>query len=306
MYQSGTWRHRSALHPVRWSCDATSANCESRKARLNWIAFTERLENFSPSKWAQLRSICRRATTPRFAALPGLEYADYSGTRYVVFGDFAWPPDKVFSQDKKRIIKPTWWFDIGNVPLGPIDISHAPLHYWDLSQYDMFPIRTTINGQQVDENLDGYRYVHGLMDDPFPMAVDMFRDEVGLEAASKRMMTYIMQDMPRDVQKFYVGHAYYSSFYGFVSDGPIVTDWHATNEARITGGKWWQPGTERYRVHLSVHSTAPITDIRIYDGPFLFRRFQTVAKMLPSHSTAFTICSTISQLRSPTPAQSER
>ena len=28
------------------------------KLGLNWIAFTERLENFSPSKWAQLRSIC--------------------------------------------------------------------------------------------------------------------------------------------------------------------------------------------------------------------------------------------------------
>ena len=62
--------------------------------------------------------------------------------------------------------------------------------------------------------------------------------------------------------------------YGFVSDGPIVTDWHTANETRVTGGKWWLPGTEKYRVRLSVHSTVPITDIKIYDGPFLFRRFR--------------------------------
>ena len=241
---------------------------------LNWIGFTERLEQFSPEKWAQLRKTCKDATSPQFSALPGLDYADQNGTRYVVFGDFDWPPDKVFSADKQRIIVPMWWFNIGTVPLGPYDISHAPLRYWDLSLYNMYPIRTTLGGQQVDENLEGYRYMHGCMDDPFPMAVDMFVDEAGLEAASKRMMTYIIQDMPRDIQKFYVDHMYYGSLYGFASDGPIVTDWHAANETRNTGGKWWLPGTEKYRVRLSVRSAAPITDIKIYDGPNLFRRFR--------------------------------
>lgn len=241
---------------------------------LNWIGFTERLEKFSPEKWTQLRKLCKDATTPQFSALPGLDYADQNGTRYVVFGDFDWPPDKVFSPDKQRIIVPVWWFNIGTVPLGPYDISHAPLRYWDLSLYNMYPIRTTIDGKQVDENLEGYRYMQGCMDDNFPMAVDMFRDEAGLEAASKRMLTYVMQDMPRDIGKFYVDHMYYGSYYGFVSDGPIVTDWHTANETRVTGGKWWLPGTEVYRVKLSVHSAAAITDIRIYDGPVLFRRFQ--------------------------------
>ena len=241
---------------------------------LNWIAFTERLEQFSPEKWEQLRKICKDATTPQFSALPGLDYADQNGTRYVVFGDFAWPPATVFSPDKQRIILPTWWFNIGCIPLGPYDISHAPLRYWDLTLYDMYPVRTTINGRQVDENLDGYRYMHGLMDDPFPMAVDMFSDEAGLETASKRMMMYLIQDNPGNIQKFYVDHYYFGSFYGFVSNGPIVTDWHSVNETRITGGKWWVPGTEKYRIRLSVHSTASITDIKIYDGPFLFRRFR--------------------------------
>ena len=240
---------------------------------LNWLSFTERLEDFSPAKWEQLRKICKDASTPQFQALPGWDYADQNGTRYVVFGDFAWPPDKCFSADKKRVILPVWWFNIGTPPLGPYDISHSPLRYWDLSLYNMYPIRTTLQGKQVDENVDGYRYMQGCMDDPFPMAVDMVRDVAGLEAASHRMMTYVIQDMPRNIQKLYQDHMYYGSYYGFVSDGPIVTDWHTYNETRNTGGKWYLPGSERFRVKLSVHSTAAITDIKIYDGPYLFRRF---------------------------------
>ncbi|HEY3416682.1 MAG TPA: hypothetical protein VGM23_07340 [Armatimonadota bacterium] len=241
---------------------------------LNWIGFTERLEIFSPEKWAQLRKICKAAATPQFVAMPGLDYADLNGTRYVVYGDFDWPPDKVFSPDKQRIVEPQWWFNIGCVPLGPYDISHAPLRYWDLSMYNMFPVRATTNGKQVDENLEGYRYLQGCMDDPFPMAVDMFGDEAGLEAVSKRMMNYITQNMPADLSKFYKDYAYLGSYHGFVSDGPLVTGWFFANSGRSTAGQWWLPGTEKYRVRLSVRSTAPITDINIYDGPYLFRRFK--------------------------------
>lgn len=67
--------------------------------------------------------------------------------------------------------------------------------------------------------------------------------------------------------------AYYCSSRGFVSDGPIVNDWRWENGARITGDKWYVASTEQYRVKLSVESEVPITDIMIYDGPVLLRRF---------------------------------
>ncbi|MCG2661135.1 MAG: hypothetical protein L6437_12935, partial [Kiritimatiellae bacterium] len=68
-------------------------------------------------------------------------------------------------------------------------------------------------------------------------------------------------------------YMYYGSYHGFVSDGPVVTDWRVVNETRNSGGRWYAPATERYRGKLAVHSTAPITDVKIYDGPYLFRRF---------------------------------
>ena len=61
-----------------------------------------------------------------------------------------------------------------------------------------------------------------------------------------------------------------------------MTDWRAINGTRTSGGKWWAPGTEQYRVKLSVRSRAAITDVRIYDGPVLLRRFcprQTAATL---------------------------
>lgn len=247
---------------------------QARTLGLQWIAFTERLEDFSPTKWEQLRKICQVAATPQFAPLPGLDYADHSGTRWVAFGDFDWPPEKVFSDDKRRIVEPTWWFNVQNVPNGPYDIGHAPLRPWDLSLYDFYPVRTTLAGQRVDEAVDSYRYVHGVQDDPFPMAVEMCYDEAQLAAAAARMSTFITQDQPGDLTRFFRDKHYYGSWRGFVSDGPVVTDWRAVNASRLSGAKWWAPGTEQYRVKLSVRSAAAIADVRIYDGPVLLRRFR--------------------------------
>ena len=247
---------------------------KAKSLGLAWLAFTERLESFSPAKWKTLGEVCRSASTPTFAALPGLDYQDAAGARYVVFGHFDWPPAKVFSKDKKRIVEPTWWFNIKMAPNGPYDPGHSPLRPWDFSMYDFWAVRTTIAGKRVDQAVDAYRYLHGIHDDPFPMAVDMVRDEAELAAASRRMCNFITQNQPGDLTKFYRDLAYYGSYRGFVSDGPIVTDWRAVNNTRISGGKWWLPGTERYRVKLAVRSDALVTDVRIYDGPTLFRRFR--------------------------------
>jgi hypothetical protein len=240
---------------------------------LQWVSFTERLENFSPEKWASLRKLCKDASTPDFCAMPGLDYSDNSGTRWVVFGDFDWPPPKVFSADGKKIIEPQWWFSINTVPNGPYDIGHAPLRPWDLSMYDMFPVRTTLGGKLVDEAPEGFRYVQGEMDDPFPMAVDMVSDEAGLAAAAGRTCNYVLKDQPGDLATYYRNYMYFGSQFGFISDGPVVTDWRGSNNGRSAGSKWYVPGTEQYRIKLSVHSAVPITDISIYDGPKLFRRF---------------------------------
>jgi hypothetical protein len=247
---------------------------KARALGLRWVAFTERLEDFSPEKWESLRGVCKAVSGDGFAALPGLDYADNAGARYVVFGDFDWPPERVFSPDRKRIVIPQWWFNIHVAPNGPYDLGHSPLRYWDYSMYDRLAIRTTIAGKLVDEGMAPYRHMHGVMDDPFPMAVEMCYDEAQLEAAAGRMCNFITQDKTDDLTKWFRERSYYGSHRGFVSDGPVVTDWRAMNETRITGGKWWLPGTEQYRVKLAVRSTAPITDIAIYDGPRLFRRFK--------------------------------
>ncbi|MBU4365894.1 MAG: hypothetical protein L6437_10230 [Kiritimatiellae bacterium] len=274
---------------------------KARESGLQWVAFTEkfellaagpwtkkpittgmlasageRTETISPDKWEQLRKICREASTDDFAVLPGLDYADNTGDRWVVFGDFNWPPEKVFSPDKKKIIQPQWWFNIGTVPNGPYNATKNHLRPWDYSMYNMWPIRTTIDDKQVDDALAAFHYVQGNMDDPFPMAVDMIYTEEQLAAASQRMCNYVTLDKPGNLAKFYQGHMYYGSARGFVSDGPVVTDWRCYNDGRIAGEKWYLPTSERYRLKLSVQSSAPevtINDIKFYDGPYLFRRY---------------------------------
>ena len=147
------------------------------------------------------------------------------------------------------------------------------LRPWDYSLYNRWPVRTTLSGRQTDEAVAAFRYVQGIQDDPFPTAVDMVYNEEQLEAAARRMCNYVMVDKPRDLNKLFRDSMYYGSWRGFASEGPLVTDWRKSNGTRNSGEKWYLPSTERYRIKLSVQSDAPIHDIRIYDGPYLFRRY---------------------------------
>ena len=56
----------------------------------------------------------------------------------------------MFSPDKKKIIDPMWWWSIATVPNGPYNAGHNHLRPWDYSQYNLWPVRTTIDGKQVD------------------------------------------------------------------------------------------------------------------------------------------------------------
>jgi hypothetical protein len=271
---------------------------QARQSGLQWVAFTEKLEDLaagpwnphaiqggmmasfternataSPDKWEQLRKLCREASTADFAVLPGLDYADNTGDRWVAFGDFEWPPERVFSADRKRLVQPTWWFTVGMLPNGPYDAGHNHLRPWDCSLYNLWPVRTTLAGKRVDEAAAAFRYVQGVQDDPFPVAVDMVYDADQLHAASGRACNYLTVDKPGDLTKLFRRRSYYGSWQGFVSDGPIVTDWRMFNATRNSGEQWYLPSTERYRVKLSVRSEVPIRDIKIYDGPHLFARF---------------------------------
>lgn len=273
---------------------------KAKASGLQWVAFTEKLEELAkgewekadvrqhgvlassaerketlaPPKWEQLRKICREASTEDFVALPGLDYAVEGGDRWVVFGDFDWPDAKIFSPDRQTIVNPQWWFMIGIPPNGPYNAGHNRLHPWDSTLYNMWPVRTTIAGKQTDDALADFKHQQGVGQDPFPMAVDMIYNVGELGRAADRMCNYVTMDRPGDLTKFFREHSYLSSFLGFVSDGPVITDWRGVNVSRTTGGKWSLPTTERYRLKLSAESAAPITDIQIFDGPELLRRFR--------------------------------
>ena len=272
---------------------------KAKASGLQWVAFTEKLESFandkwnrrsikaeliasagertevnSPDKWEQLRKICKDATTEDFVALPGLEYAIITGERWVVFGDFEWPEEKVFSTDRNSIIVQGWWLTVACVPNGPYNAGKSKLRPWDYQLYNMWPIRTTLAGKQTDEAFPGFAYLQGVQDGPSPMAVDMVYDEQELGAAAGRMCNYLTLDKPGDLNKFFKANGHGGgSYLEFVSDGPVITDWRQYNACRDSHPKWFLPSTEQYRVKLSVESKVPINDIKIYDGQTLFRRY---------------------------------
>lgn len=253
---------------------------KAKSLGLQWVAFSEHLEDFSREKWESLREICRESSDSKFVAFPGLDYADNTGTRYVVYSDFPWPPEEVFSPDKKRIIVPEWWFNAKAPAEVAYNLTHSPLSPWDLSLYDGAAIQTTVAGKVVDSDMAPFRFLQGIMDDPFPAAISMCYDEDQLKAASGEMCNFLMATDVSQLKSHFDKFVYYNSNLDFASNGPIVTDWRMENGTRTSGGEWFLAGSEEYQIKLSVHSDVPINDIKIYDGPRLFWRLQPKEKSL--------------------------
>lgn len=251
---------------------------KAKEEGYKWVVFTEKLENFSKEKWEKLRKICRENSDKDFSVLPGIDYADNTGSRYVAFGDFNWPPEGVFSPDKKRIIQPTFFFNINVAPNGPYNISKNPLRPWDYSLYNIFSVYTIENNKVKDIAFGPYRYLQQIQDDPIPVVVNKIYKIKDIERAKENFSPYIMNDNVAKLTEYFRRHHYFGSYTFFVSNGPEVVDWRAINPSRWTGGKWFLPSTMTYRVKLTAFSDYPIKDIKIFDGTSLFLRFKPEKK----------------------------
>ena len=57
----------------------------------DFIAFCEDINNMPKENWDKLVATCKKATTDKFLALPGIYYLDNEGDAFVVLGDIGYP-----------------------------------------------------------------------------------------------------------------------------------------------------------------------------------------------------------------------
>jgi hypothetical protein len=248
----------------------------ARAAKLDFIAFTERVEDLSAiskETWDKFRKECQESTGLDLLVLPGqLIQRGEAGDWYFRISDFESPPKRDFlTKDGKRIENALYeHFASGRNSLGPLDIRNEPTPYWASRNYNSMAVATIKDGQmQID--LEPFLYVTQNLDDPKPVAIDLITSPDQVAAAAKRFVNLRFsrsQDELRSLIKLPDNGLPVQ-----ISSGPVITNWQGSNLWRQTYGIN-VPGRERLLVRLQAKSDRPLAEAVIYDGPKIYRRYK--------------------------------
>lgn len=241
----------------------------------DWIVFGEDLQKISEDGYKQLVAQCQAATTEDFAAIPGLKYLEANGNHKLIMGPTCWPrPSKLHLPDKTVYDGVFLWFESG-VPLHlyyDVKDNHYPA--WAYRGYNALAVVTFDEGQPVDDATAAFldNSHHG--DLLTPVAVNLTRSP---EALRKATFWYYapankLSDWVRIACREYDRYGGWG--FGFVSSGPRIRQWEAVNGHRFTAGRFYVPGTERWRIALRCESDVPLKTVEILDNQQVIRTYR--------------------------------
>ncbi len=245
------------------------------------VIFREDILTLTKEQWDGFLNECAAANDAQFRAVPGQEFEDWIGNRFMRFtGDLMYPPHKERLTDGKVRDQLAWFFDVGwpiNFPISP---KSNPTEYWNYRVYDAWPVYVYRNGQLAEDNrrpweelVDSYEY-------PSPMALHLLDDPAQVAAAAKGAATYILaKDLPNLNGRWAGG--YFGSHNNpqvFTSTGPVIERFHALNMYRTTLGSRAVPGSYRYKVFIAARSEKPIARVELWGGDEPLRVYRPNAK----------------------------
>ncbi len=248
----------------------------ARAAKLDFIAFTERVEDLSAiskETWDKFRKECQDASGPDLLVLPGqLIQRGEARDWYFRVSDFESPPRRDFlTEDGKRIMNSLYeHFASGLNTLGPLDIRNQPSPHWVSRNYNSMAVTTTKDGKTALD-LEPFLYVTQNLDDPKPVALDLITSPDQVAAASKRFVNLRFARSQEELRKQLKTPDNGNTVQ--ISNGPVITNWQGRNQGRRTFGKN-VPGTERLLVRLQAKSDRPLAEAIIYDGTKVYRRYK--------------------------------
>lgn len=254
----------------------------ARQKGYQFIVFTENLEQMDETKWKQLVTECKAASTPLFRAIPGIDYLDVSGNRWVCFNMPRWvPKNGCLTDDGKRVKDQSgllFGLDWASIFL----VNAAPDNYpWFLKFYTGMALASYSNlpGDAVHspaETLPQYLQVQSNNYNGIPIATHLLYSPDGVATAggfTTHARARNLSDLLMSFRPFW-----YANRRSYVSNGPRILDFTMHNG-------WAGAREEQWSLPLDVSGDSPITDVIVYDQkrPFyhfrpMTRRFHTVLR----------------------------
>ncbi len=247
----------------------------ARAAGYDFLAFSEHLETLTAETFAALQKLCAAVSTPEFRAIPGYRYLDESGNTWVAFGQsLPYPQAAWLSQEhpgRLRVNNPL--FRSGGTP--PMILVHAnrnPEAPWLQGNFKGFAVKTYENGEALDDSLEHYLELQRMRYRLFPAIVHFVDSVEGIRKAANRGLQTRVRWVDNDVEQAFRHRTVTVAPYwqSYASEGPVLETFQVLNFGMSDLAI---PGNDRIRIHFRLRSPAGFAEIRLMDGPEIFRRF---------------------------------
>lgn len=251
---------------------------------LDYIVVAGDFAKMKATGWKPLLAECAAASTTNFAAIPAMITMDEQDNRFLQCGRQAWPKKaRLSTNDATRVQEHLgYWMIDGNFPCrAPFWFSKGQYPAWLHSGYDTFAVRTYMDGDLVDDCLEGFLTNQEQGDRSRLIVVDLVTSPANLGRV--REFTFLRAGDPQQVADSLIKGQFSGGAISYVSSGPVIRNWYLSNGTRNTAGEFYVPGTERWRLSLSVTSAVPLKAVTIYDSTNVFRRLAVTGTVCDVH-----------------------
>ncbi|MHB9022591.1 MAG: hypothetical protein ACYC7E_00220 [Armatimonadota bacterium] len=286
-WDAGLYKPHKILFAVRSKLTGGKGSVAEWKAAAqaagySAVVFRESILQLKKEEWDAFVKECRAATDANFYAVPGQEFEDWIGNRFMRFtGDLNYPPYwKERITDGKVRDQLSWMFDVGwpiNLPISP---KTNTTEFWNYRVYDSWPLYVYQGGKLTEDNrrpweelVDNYEY-------STPLAMHLLDDPAQIGQAAKQANTYILSKALPEFKGRWAGGYFgnHNNPQTFTTTGPMIDRFHALNMYRTTLGNREIPGSYRYKVFIKAHAEKPIARVELWGGDEPMRTYRPNTK----------------------------
>jgi len=252
------------------------------------VIFREPILEMTPAQWEAFEAECRAACDDRFLAIPGQEFLDWIGNRFLRFQPHTpYPLPERLTPDRKRVKDQlAFFFDAGwpaNLPLTP---QQNPTAFWNYRVYSGYPIAVYQNGRQIEDHRADWHALVDRMEYPTPLGVHLLESPAEVAGTGLDFNLILLAPSLADIRDHprwtggahALGTAIHNVAVAYASNGPVIEAFLPLNHYRATLGSREVLGSYRYRILLRARSDVPLKVVELWGGGQCLRRYRPTGK----------------------------
>ncbi len=239
------------------------------KSGYSAIGFCETFADIDPAKWDAYIADCKANSDEKLVCLPGFDFEDFQGGRYLVISAERFPDESWLTADHKkleatRMLSLGWFGQVASVHRGSTDNA---LNYKMYKQHQAITVYTYDgSGKLADDSLKAYQWSVESDSNPIPITAHELDNPGQVATAATAGFQQIMPApslaLAIDYFRFGFPHYFECPLRYFISEGPILDGWSILNKDLGPA----DTGHDRYRIDIGLRSDQPIAEAKLFDG----------------------------------------